>query len=114
MKLAALLPFMETEELKKLAFDIVEGKQENVKLTILFPFLDSSDLDEIVNLLIEKGEGKKLYSALPFVKKETLNKIHQAFKDGKLENFKEEALLPFLDKTAIKDMFNDLLNKTAE
>lgn len=114
MKIAALLPFMETEELKQLAFDILDGKHENVKLTMLFPFLDSKDLEEIVDLLIEKGQGEKLYGTLPFISKATLGKIQQAIKDNKLENFKEEALLPFLDKNAIKDLFNDLLKKTAE
>lgn len=114
MKITSLLPFMDNEELKQLAHDIIEGKTDTVKLTLLFPFLKQDDLNEIVETLIEKGQSKQIYSALPFVSKETLTKIHDAYKQGKLENFKEEALLPFLDKDTIKSLFDDLVNKQKE
>jgi ribosomal protein L17 len=114
MKLAALLPFMDNEELTKLAHDIIEGKNDSINLTIVFPFLKKAELDGIVDQMIEKGKTKELYSALPFISKETLKKIHDAYKQGKLENFKEEALLPFLDKDTIKSLFDDLVNKQKE
>ena len=111
MKLVALLPFMDNEELKDLAFDVVNGKQDKIKLTVIFPFLKKEDLKEIVELLIEKDQTKELYSALPFLSKETVKEIYDAVRSGKITNFKEEALVPFLDKATIKALFNELLEK---
>ncbi len=114
MKLAALLPFMDKEELQSLANDIIEGKKDNIKLAIIFPFLKKDTLEDIVDKLIEKDKSKELYTALPFLNKSTIMKIHQAYKDGKLTHFKEEALLPFLDKDTIKQMFDELVKEKGQ
>jgi hypothetical protein len=114
MKLASLLPFMDNEELKTLAFDVIKGEKKGIKLMIIFPFLKKHDLKEITDLLIAENKGKELYGALPFLSKDDIKKLYEAVKEGKLTDFKEEALLPFLDKDTLKEMFDDLVAKSAE
>jgi len=118
MKLMALLPFMDEEEIKELATKIINGEVKGISLVVLFPFLSREDFDEIVQQLIEQKDFKQLYGALPFLSKTTLNNLYTLVKDGKLEGFKEEALLPFLGKDQLKGLFDELvkdaMNQTTE
>lgn len=111
MKLTSLLPFMDKEEIKNLAKQIASGEVQGVKLTYLFPFLDRDDLDEIVNELIDQGKTKEIYSALPFLKKATIESIYERIQKGELEGFKEEALLPFLGSEKISAIFQDVIQQ---
>jgi hypothetical protein len=104
-KLVRILPFMEQEEIKKLAYEIINGEVEGVKLVMLFPFLSNDDLDEIVDLLLEKNDGKALQRAVPFARKATVDKIYKAIQDGKIEGIDETYLFPFLGKDQLKSMF---------
>ena len=112
-KLRNIIPFMGGEELKELALKIINGEIEGVKLMIVLPFIRREDLDEIVNLLIEKNQGKDLTFALPFVSQETLAKIQEAAKSGKLEGFNETRLFPFLGKDKLKEMFDEIVLEAA-
>ncbi len=112
-KLRNIIPFMGGEELKELALKIINGEIEGVKLMIVLPFIRREDLDEIVNLLIEKNQGKDLTFALPFVSQETLAKIQEAAKSGKLEGFDEMRLFPFLGKEKLKEMFDEIILEAA-
>ena len=110
-KLIHILPFMESEELRELALNIINEEVKGVKLVHLFPFLSNDDLDEIVDLLIEKKMGRQLTCVLPFVSKKTLNKIYEGVQEGKITDIKEHVMYPFLGKEKLKSMFNDLVKK---
>jgi len=114
MKIATLLPFMEGEDIKELAQKIINKEVKGVKLVILFPFLNTEDLDEICDLLIKEGNNRDLYSALPFLGKEKINKLYEEVKAGNLEGFKENALIPFIGHEKIKEIFNTLVKEAEE
>ncbi|MCK5762069.1 MAG: hypothetical protein KAH16_04130 [Candidatus Izimaplasma sp.] len=114
MKYTTMLPFMDKEELKELAYQVINKEVKGVNIIVLFPFLDCETLDEIVEKLIETNNSKALRGAVPFVQKSTINKIYEAVKSGQLKDFKEEYLLPFLGKDQIKAMFRDLIKKASD
>lgn len=114
MKLMALLPFMEKEEIKEFATKIANGEIKGISLAVVYPFLNREDLDELVQHLIEKGRNKDLYAAIPFLSKSALNTLYENVKSGKIEGFKQEVLLPFLGKDKIKELFDDLVQKAQE
>lgn len=113
MKLVALLPFMESEEIKELAIKIINEEVKGIKLVITYPFLRNEDLDEIIELCIEKGRSKDINHALPFASKETIAKILKGIEDGTLEGINSTMLFPFLGKKERKSIFDDLVKKAA-
>ncbi len=114
MKLIQLLPFMDNEEVKDLALQIINEEVTGIKLVVVFPFLASEDLDEIVDTLIEKKDTKSLKHALPFIKRSKVNEIYEAIQSGEIEGIKDTYLLPFLGKKAIKQMVKDLIKEAKE
>jgi len=114
VKLTHILPFMETEELKTLAIKIINEEVKGVKLVTVFPFLSHEDLDEVIELLIEKGKGKQLTYILPFATKKTIQRILKGVKDGSIKGVREHALYPFLDKEELKEMFDKLVKEVDE
>jgi len=114
MKLISLLPFMDKEEIKGLAQKIINKEVTGVSLVVLFPFLDTEDLDELVDDLIKNGSTKQIYHALPFLSKKSINTLYEKVKNGEIKGFREQALLPFLGKSAIKDMFDTLVKEASE
>ncbi|QMS85731.1 hypothetical protein [Candidatus Xianfuyuplasma coldseepsis] len=114
MKLMALLPFMDKEEIKEFANKIVSGEVKGISLAVVYPFLGRDNLDELVQELIKQGRNKDIYAALPFLSKSALNTLYENVKSGKIEGFKQEVLLPFLGKDKIKEMFDDLVQKAQE
>ncbi len=114
MKYITMLPFMEQEDLKELAYQVINDEVKGVKLVVLFPFLDQKTLDEIVDKLIEKGNSRELQRAIPFISESKIEKIQEAIKNGKLPDFKEEYLLPFLGHDKIKEMFKDMIKKATK
>ena len=114
MKYTTMLPFMDNEELKELAFQVINEEVKGVNIIVLFPFLDRETLEEIVEKLIETNNSKALRGAVPFVQKSTISKIYEAVKSGQLKGFNEEYLLPFLGKEQVKAMFKDLIKKASD
>ena len=113
-KLVRILPFMENEEIKELAYQVINGEVKGVNLVLLFPFLTNTDLDEIVDLLIKKKDGKKLQHAVPFASRETVDKIYAAVKSGDIKGLKESYLFPFLGKDQLKSMFKIFVQQATE
>jgi len=111
MKYTTMLPFLSKEDLRELAFKVINKEVKTVKLILVFPFLDNETINEIVDLLIEKKQGKDLVYALPFLSKETIEKIYVSIKKGEMQGIREETLLPFLDKSQIKKMFDDFIQQ---
>jgi len=115
MKYTSLLPFMDEEELKKIAQEIISGELKGVKLKKLFPFLGESELHEIVDELIEKKDSEALRSAIPFISKDKVVDIYNAAENGELPDFDTTACLPFLSSEKIKELFRELTkNNQAE
>ena len=74
MKLMSMLPFLESEDLKELIEKIRNKEITGVKYTQLYPFLNAKEVDELVDLLVEEGNPREIYSALPFMSDERLSK----------------------------------------
>lgn len=111
MRLVHLLPFMDNEDITELVEKVMNNEVKGVKLAVLFPFMDRAELDNLVDLLIEKGKKKDLYTALPFLSKASLNKVYEAVKADKIEGFKVQALLPFLGKDKVKELFDEYIKE---
>lgn len=112
-KLMHILPFMEREELKELALKIINGEVEGVKIHILFPFLSSDDLDEVIDVMIEKNH-RGLKHVMPFASKAKVKAISEGIRSGKITGIKEYYLYPFLEKDELKNMFDALVKEAAE
>lgn len=113
MKLLKILPFMESQEIKDLAIQIINGESKGIKLVLCYPFLNREDLDEVIELCIEKGQSKDVNLALPFASKETIKKIYEGIKSGSLKGISEHMLFPFLSKEQRKSVFDDLVKEAA-
>lgn len=111
MKLMHVLPFMDSEEIKELADQIIAGEVKNVSLTMVYPFLKSEHIEELIEKMNDKSSYKQIYTALPFLSKKAVNRLYERVQNGELEGFKEEALIPFLGKSNIKDIFNKLIKE---
>ncbi len=109
-----MLPFMETKDIKELAYQVMNNEVKGVKLHVLYPFLDNETLDEIVVKLLELKKAKELKMTIPFISKKSVELIFEAVKNDELPDFKQEYLLPFLGHEKIKEMFNDLVKKASE
>jgi mannose/fructose-specific phosphotransferase system component IIA len=114
MKFAGILPFMESEELRDLAFKIISGEQKGVKLVMLYPFLNNDHLEEVIDKCIEENYSKYINMALPFASSKTVRKIYEAVKEGTLTGINSNMLFPFLDKELRKSVFDDLIKKANE
>lgn len=113
-KLIHILPFMESNEIKELAMKIINKEVKGVKILLLYPFLSGKDLDEIVDLMLEKKMGKELSTAIPFLSKESLNKIYEGVQAGEITGINETTFLPFLGKEKLKEMFDKLVKEAEE
>lgn len=109
MKYTQLLPFMDREELKKIAQEIINGELKGVKLKTLFPFLGRESLHELVDQLIEKKETETIQSIIPFVSSEKVLEIYNAAEKGEIPNFDSSGCIPFLDSEKIKEIFRELV-----
>lgn len=111
MKLMHVLPFMDSEEIKELADQILAGEVTNVSLTMVYPFLTSEYIEELIEKMTEERSYKQIYTALPFISKQAVNRLYERVQNGELKGFKEEALIPFLGKSNLKAIFKELIKK---
>ena len=109
MKYTQLLPFMDREELNKVAQEIISGELKGVRLEKLFPFLGRENLNELVDQLIEKKDAKTLQNAIPFISKEKVLNIYYAAEKGEIPNFDSSICIPFLSSDKIKEIFRELV-----
>ena len=113
MKYTHLLPFMEEEELKKVAFEIINGELKGVRLERLFPFLGTGTFNELVDLFIEKKEISYLKHAIPFMSREKVQAIYKAAENGEIPGFDASVCIPFLSAEKIKEIFRELIQKAS-
>lgn len=114
MRYVTMLPFLDKEDLRELAFKVINTEVKGVKLVLLFPFLDRDTLEEIVDKLIEEKKGKDLRRALPFISKDAIGKIYNAIEKDEIKGLRREMLLPFLGQKQVKEMFEELLKQAAD
>lgn len=114
MKYTQLLPFMEREELMKIAHEILSGELKSVRLETLFPFLGRDNLHEIVDGLIEKKDVDTLRRTIPFISRDKVLEIYQRAEKGDLPGFDTSRLIPFLDTDKIKEIFRELVKNNKE
>ncbi len=114
MKLMSILPFLEAADIKELIEKIKTNELKGVKFTQLYPFLNDNEVDELVDFLVEQGKTREVYSALPFMTDARFDRLHTEVTEGKLEGFKEEALLPFLGTDKIKELVQNLIKNSVE
>ncbi|MCR3906949.1 MAG: hypothetical protein NUK62_08010 [Tenericutes bacterium] len=114
MKYVQLLPFMDREELNKVAQEIMSGELKGVKLEMLFPFLGRENLHELVDQLIEKKETEILQSIIPFISKEKVLDIYYAAEKGEIPNFDSSSCIPFLGSDKIKEIFRELVKNASD
>ena len=75
MNVYKYLPFMDEEDLTELVEKIKQKEVTEIPLYKVFPFLKKETLDDLVDYMIEEQDTKNLTKSLPFVSKDTLNKI---------------------------------------
>ncbi len=109
MKYTQLLPFMDKEELKKIAQEILSGELKGVRLETLFPFIGKTYLHEIVDQLIEKKETETLQHTIPFISRDKVLDIYHAAVKGELPDFDASSCIPFLGSDQIKEIFRELV-----
>ena len=61
-----------------------------------------------------EGNRKYLYGALPFLNTESIDALYKKVKAGNIKGFREEALVPFLSKDKVKELFDDLVANTKD
>jgi predicted CopG family antitoxin len=113
MKYTQLLPFLDKEELRKVASEIISGEIRNVRLETLFPFLGRDNMSDLVQELIEKKDSKTLQKALPFISKDKVQEIYQVAQKGELPDFDASRCIPFLGAEEIKKIFRELLHQAS-
>jgi len=111
MNVYKYLPFMDEEDLTELVEKIKQKEVTEIPLYKVFPFLKKETLDDLVDYMIDEQDNNNLTKSLPFIGKSTLNKIKDAIDQGKLEDFDDARLLPFMDASSIKDLFYAKLKK---
>ncbi len=114
MKYTHLLPFMDNEELKEVALQVLNGELQGVKLNRFFPFLNKEDLNEIVDKIIETKNTKLLNHAIPFMSKQKIGEIYEKAERGDIPDFNAEKCIPFLGSEKIKEIFKSLIKKASE
>ena len=113
MKYTQLLPFLDKEELRKVASEIISGEIKNVRLETLFPFLGRDNMSDLVQELIEKKESRTLQKALPFISRDKVHEIYQVAQKGELHNLNASSCIPFLGTEEIKKIFSELLHQAS-
>ncbi len=114
MKYTQLLPFLEKEELRKIASEVISGDIKNVRLETLFPFLGREAMDDIVKELIEKKDTKTLQKTLPFISRTKVQEIYEIAQKGELPDFDSARCIPFLDPEQVKKIFRDLISQEVQ
>lgn len=114
MKYTQLLPFLDKEELKKVASEVISGEIKNVRLETLFPFLGREYMNDLVDELIQKKDSRTLQKTLPFITHDKVLEIYQAAQKGDLPDFDTSRCIPFLGTNQVKKIFRELINAASE
>jgi len=114
MKYTQLLPFLDKDELKKVASEVISGEIKNVRLETLFPFLDHEALNDLVAELIQKKDSKTLQKTLPFISRSKVQEIYESAQRGELPDFDTTHCIPFLDPEQVKKIFRDLISQSVD
>ncbi len=83
-----------------------------MKITTMLPFLDDSDLDELVNCLIEGSVDVPIKIVLPFLNDTQCEKLYKAISDNPQNyNVKLEDFFPFVSDVVMDNSFMQKISK---
>lgn len=112
--LAAMLPFLDEDELRTLAKKIqntTDGVLDGLKLVSLLPFMDDDDIRDLAEGEILKG--RSIVSFLPFMDSDDVEQLVREYKDilvSKASDLKH--YLPFIDdEDFIAELVNNLVDR---
>ena len=107
MKLKNMLRFMDSDDIRDIARDILDGDEEyeGVSLLSLLPFMDSDDVDDLA-VEIYRREGN-YRSILPFVSEEGAGELAKEVINNE-EDVDIVSILPFMDDDDIDEVFLEL------
>ncbi len=114
MKYARMLPFLDEEDLDELVENIKSGKIKDIKIAVLYPFLSKETLETLVDYLIKEKRSKDLSRSLPFLSRKKVNEIYEGINNGSITGINEYAIMPFLGKEKIKEMFHKSIKESSE
>ena len=104
--LFALAPFMEEEDVGRLALKFADSGHAPSEFVGLAPFMDEKSLGEIVNRLTESGRAPSEFAGLaPFMREEDLERLVRDYLAGGGSFAGLASVAPFLGEGAIKNLF---------
>ena len=87
-------------------------KFEKVKLAALLPFMNKDDIDEIFEIILKDEKYKdEIITFAPFVSKEALDKLCDEYCEGKYQYIDINRFYPFMSSSSISKLFDYFITK---
>lgn len=104
------LPFLEEEDVSKIAVKVVEngGEYQGLTLANLLPFLDDDEIDDLFLQALKKGDIH-ISEMAPFVSEEALHKAVMMFVQGEIDEHSIDAIYPYLEDEDIHVLFTQAM-----
>ena len=107
----SMLPYMDEKDVHEIVEEIITNPEEykDVPLTAMLPFLEEEDCDALFKRLVIEGEhydGVDLSPFGPFVSEKCLEKLVDAYIEGKKPNIDFGGLYAFMESKDIKRLFD--------
>jgi hypothetical protein len=110
--LEELLPFIDGDDVGKLAEKILEDGSEYSKIPLskLFPFMDDDLIDKIFIQKVQRNDSQA-FELAPFASKGAFHELVKRYLAGDLRDFDLDAFYPFMDGDDIKSVFKKVLSE---
>ena len=107
----SMLPYMDEKDVHETVEEIITNPEEykDAPLTAMLPFLEEEDCDALFKRLVIEGEhydGVDLSPFGPFVSTKCLEKLVDAYIEGKKPNIDFGGLYAFMESKDIKRLFD--------
>jgi hypothetical protein len=110
----SLLPFLEDEDVAKIAKKVAEnqGVYQGLTLETLLPFL-ADDMIDVLFLKACQSQDPKVKTYAAFASDNALHQVVQDYQDGKVTEAVINSLYPFFDDEDIKAIFKKAIDAKA-